>query len=93
METHARLKHLRVDAWATTELYSAPPGGGGSFRMPPRDRIPHGNALLEQIRKATKDSEDYQKGIGAEDAIVRGSFLIFESSDTEQEISAVVERL
>jgi hypothetical protein len=48
--------------------------------MPPRDRIPHGNALLEQIRQATKDNEDYQKDIGAEDAIVRGSFLIFESS-------------
>jgi hypothetical protein len=48
--------------------------------MPPRDRIPHGNALLEQIRKATKDSEDYQKGVGAEDAVLRGSFLIFESS-------------
>jgi Subtilase family len=79
VDTPRRLRHLRVDAWAKTELYTAPPGGRGSFDMPPRDRIPHGNNVLEQIRQATTDNIEYQKGLGPEDAI-RGNFLIFESS-------------
>lgn len=47
------LSHLRIEAAADQLPYTyAGGGGGGEFRLPPRDRLPHAQRLKEDLRQA-----------------------------------------
>ncbi len=55
-----RLRHLRIEERAEAERYTTPHIPRGSFKTPVRDRLPHGEELLEQLSQAEADAQDQQ---------------------------------
>ena len=47
-----QLPHLFPRETGTVARYTHPGGGGGDFKVPPRDRVPHSQALVTQIQSA-----------------------------------------
>lgn len=54
----ARLRHFVIQGTATSEKYTAPGGGGGDYKSPPRDesRVAHGERLAKEATKAGDDA-------------------------------------
>ena len=52
MPSSEPLRHLRIDDRFEAQPYISPNRGGGTFRLPARDRLEHGSKLLEQLQQA-----------------------------------------
>lgn len=52
-----RHRHILVEQPGEPAEYTKPPGGGGEFRMPPRDRRAHARKLLSDVGQAVQDAE------------------------------------
>lgn len=50
------LRHLFPKDTATAEQYTYAGGGGGEFKLPPRDRVPHSTKLVEQLREVEREA-------------------------------------
>ncbi len=76
MDGPEKLRHLRVEGLAKAERYTAPGSGGSKqHEMPPRDRVPHGTGLRDQMEKAEADAE--QQSAAAEVSLT-GISLVFQ---------------
>lgn len=50
-------KHIIINEPGQERNYTKPPGGGGEFLTPPRDRRVHARNLLDNISQATADAQ------------------------------------
>ena len=76
MDGSERLRHLRMDERANAERFVSPRRGGEKFKMPPRDRIPHGTGLIAQLEDAEARAKAQQV---AAQATPTGIVLVFKS--------------
>jgi hypothetical protein len=59
------LPHLRLEGTAVPGPYTfAGGGGGGEFRLPPRDRLPHAQRLKSELEQALKDARGAREAEG-----------------------------
>ncbi len=57
-------KHVIIDDPGEERNYTRPPGGGGEFRTPPRDRRVHARKLLADVNQATSDANTLAEETG-----------------------------
>ena len=57
-------KHIRIEDPGHTLDYTRPPGGGGEFRTPPRDRRVHAQRLKQDIQRARDDAQAKARDTG-----------------------------
>lgn len=59
------LSHLRLEGTAEPVPYTfAGGGGGGEFRLPPRDRFPHAQRLKAELQQAQDDARAAREAEG-----------------------------
>ena len=76
MDGPEKLRHLRIDDRANAERFVSPMRGRDRFKMPPRDRMPHGTGLIDQLDDAeARAREDHD----AAEATPTGIVLVFKS--------------
>lgn len=62
------LSHLRVEGTARSVRYTHPgAGGGGPFRLPPRDRVPHARRLRQELEAAEEEARTLRRQAGEEE--------------------------
>ena len=57
-----RKRHFILEGTAETEQFRSPQQGGGSSKVPDRDRLKHGDALLAQIEALRSQIDDARAG-------------------------------
>jgi len=57
-------KHVIIDHPGEERNYTRPPGGGGEFRTPPRDRRVHAQRLLADVTQARNDADTLAEQTG-----------------------------
>lgn len=55
------LRHLRIEDRAKAEKYTTPLIPRGPFKTPVRDRVPHGEDLLDQLDQAEAEAQEQQE--------------------------------
>src|SRR5918993_2015622 len=59
------LSHLRLEGTAEPVPYTfAGGGGGGEFRLPPRDRVPHAQRLKAELQQAQDEARAAREAQG-----------------------------
>jgi hypothetical protein len=75
-----KLPHLRIEGRAKSELFRSPrPARGPTYPSPPRDRLPHGQGLIDQLEDAEARAKAEHAAV---EATPTGIVLVFKSDPT-----------
>src|SRR2546428_22016 len=89
----SELSHLRLERTARVVKYTFPgSGGGGTFRLPPRDRLPHARRLRRELEIAEQDARTLRREEGVEEEGVGEVIAVRSERNFELKIDSLERR-
>jgi len=87
------LSHLRVQGTARSVRYTHPGvGGGATFRLPPRDRVPHARRLRSELEDVEREAQELRRQETAQEEPIGEVIAVRSDRDFELKVDSLERR-